>query len=32
MNAHALAAMHTRPPADDSTQAWIEHTAVVTLA
>lgn len=32
MNAHALAALHTAPPSDESTEAWIEHTAAVTLA
>ena len=32
MNAHALAAMHTAPPSDDTTEAWIEYCAAVTLA
>ena len=32
MNAHALAALHTAPPSDDTTETRIEHTAAVTLA
>lgn len=32
MNAHAIAATHMRPPSDDTAEAWIEHTAAVTLA
>jgi hypothetical protein len=32
MNAHALAAIHTRQPEDASLEAWIAHTAAVTLA
>lgn len=32
MNAHAIAALNTRPPSDDTTEAWVEHTVAVTLA
>ena len=32
MNAHALAAVTTREPADDSEEEWIRHTVAVTLA
>lgn len=33
MNAHALAAVHTRQPeTHPTTEEWIAHTAAVTLA